>query len=131
MICQNHLWSDLSKLSVKLICQDGFRTSTICSRACGCWILQSNGELTHHYRDDYHAAESNNDDADDNNDNGDDDGVKDKSDDDADTGDGDCESLKFKVEEGDTLYVDYEGTLEVTLLYLKFQQTTNILTKDS
>ena len=67
-------------------------------------------------------GDDNDDDADNNNDNGDDDGGKDKSDDDADAGDGDCESLKFKVEEGDTLYVDYEGTLEVTLQTLKLLQ---------
>ena len=38
---------------------------------------------------------------------------------------------KFQVEEGDTLYVDYEGTLEVTLISLKFQQTLNLFTMDS
>ena len=27
---------------------------------------------------------------------------------------GDCETDKLQVEEGDVLYVDYEGTLEVT-----------------
>ena len=38
---------------------------------------------------------------------------------------------KFQVEEGDTLYVDYEGTLEVTLISLKFQHTLKLFTMDS
>ena len=38
---------------------------------------------------------------------------------------------KFQVEEGDTLYVDYEGTLEVTLISFKFQHTLKLFTMDS
>ena len=104
----------ISKMICEMICQDGIRASIICSGTCGCWILQSNGELlliilvmTSVMMQKAIMTMV----------------IK-------------VTSMmmvmtKFQVEEGDTLYVDYEGTLEVTLISLKFQQTLNLFTMDS
>ena len=105
----------ISKMICEMICQDGIRASIICSGTCGCWILQSNGELLLIILVMTVMMQK---------------------------------AImtmvmmmmrlvmmmimrKFQVEEGDTLYVDYEGTLEVTLISLKFQQTLNLFTMDS